>query len=168
MGLQDFIPDKVMLLICGTAVTKTSKRANAYYANRGNNIYQTLHVTGLTPHQVTPDEYRTLASYGIGFTDLVKAKTGLDKELSKSDFDIDGFKMKILNAKPRVICFNGKKAAAMYLGIRSTKDVSYGLQKDRIGGTQVFVAPSTGAQARKFWDIKFWHKLKTLLENDHE
>ena len=166
MALDDLLPAKAKVIICGTAVTKTSKAANAYYANGGNNLYETLHEVGITPWQITPNQYRELADFGVGFTDLVKGRTGLDNELQKNDFDIEAFKSKILQCKPKVVCFNGKLAASYFkLGRRNTKKIYYGLMKDfTIGDTKIFVAPSSGAQGRRYWDIKHWHDLKKLID----
>ena len=35
----------------------------------------------------------------------------------------------------------------------------FGVQVERIGATQLFVAPSTSGAANAFWDVEIWHEL---------
>ncbi len=74
------------------------------------------------------------------------------------DFDVLGFKEKILQFQPKMVCFNGKKAGAVYLNTK-TKHVSYGLQTTTIGNTKLYIAPSTSGSARRFWDESYWMEL---------
>ena len=55
--------------------------------------------------------------------------------------------------QPRVLCFNGKRAAREFLG---TKAVAFGAQRERIGVTVLYVAPSTSGAANGSWDISYW------------
>jgi len=159
MALPDLIPQNPKAIICGTAVTKTSKHAGAYYASHGNNLYQTLHAVGITDYEIQPQQYSKLADFGIGFTDLVKGRTGLDNELAKSDFDVNMFKQKMQGIRPAFVCFNGKLAASYFLfGKKTTAKVKYGWQDTMIGNTRIFVAPSTGMQGRRYYDIAIWQQ----------
>lgn len=73
-----------------------------------------------------------------------------------TDFDRDCLAKKIIELSPKILCFNGKKAAQVYL---RRKDVKFGYQDEVIGGTKIFVAPSTSGSANRYWDIDYWFKL---------
>lgn len=151
--LEDCLAPNLRLVVCGTAVGTASAAQRAYYAGSGNKFWRTLHVTGMTPRQLRPEEYRLLVQYGIGLTDVVKGQVGMDRDIDFRGATPGSFAEKILVAQPRAICFNGKKAAELYLGRKSP---DYGLQPERIGETLVFVATSTSGAASCYWDISTW------------
>lgn len=154
--LPDVLINNLEIVFCGTAVGNQSAANSTYYANPGNKFWSVLHQIGLTPVQLNPQDYHLLPEYGLGITDLVKTKHGVDKELRSSDFDSDGLTKKILRFSPKVICFNGKTAARNYL---RRKNINFGYQNEFIGRTKIFVAPSTSGSAKKFWDIDYWFEL---------
>lgn len=158
--LPDILAEQLQVLFCGMAASPKSAKLGAYYAGPGNKFWRTLYETGLTPRQLLPHEFREVIKYGIGLTDLAKGVSGIDAELSYEDFDKDGLRSRIEYFSPRIICFNGKKAAQIFL----EKRVDYGLQQDCIGETKVFVAPSTSGAASGFWDIRVWLKLAELVK----
>lgn len=157
--LPDVLEEKLRVVFCGAAVGTKSAERGAYYAGPGNKFWPTLHRIGLTPRCLEPSEYRTVTQYGIGLTDLVKVKAGPDTSLRADHFDTAGFEAKIRRYRPRLLCFNGKKAAQVYLRTRGVKRVDYGLQQPRIGDTRLFVAPSTSGAANGFWDERWWREV---------
>lgn len=155
--LTDLLRPGLDLVFCGTAAGTESARRQAYYAGSGNKFWRMLYETGLTPRRLRPEEFGLLPEYGIGLTDLVKGKAGMDHTLRKADYDRAGFERRIIEAQPRMICFNGKEAAKKYLQV---KKVEFGLQIDRsVGTTLVFVAPSTSGAAGGSWDEAVWFEL---------
>jgi TDG/mug DNA glycosylase family protein len=156
--LNDMLTDNLKLVICGTAAGNKSAELKQYYAKPGNRFWKTLYEVELTPILLSPSEYERLLSYGIGLTDLVKTKAGMDRTLNKADFEIEIFRENIKQFSPKVLCFNGKHAAEMYF----QRPVDYGLQADCIGQTKVFVAPSTSGAASGFWNVEFWRDLANL------
>ena len=62
--------------------------------------------------------------------------------------------------KPRIVCFNGKSSAKVYL---NKKKIDYEIQNEKIGESRVFVAPSTSGAASGFWDINKWKLLVNCL-----
>jgi len=158
--LPDILTQNLKVVFCGTAVSTQSVQAGAYYAGRGNKFWRILHEIGLTPRQLSPHEFPTLPQYGLGLTDLVKHTFGSDLSLKKSDFDVPGFRERILRVAPRVVAFNSKKAAQVYYG-HST--VSYGLQPDKLGNSAIFVLPSTSGAANGAWDATYWHELAAFV-----
>ena len=99
--------------------------------------------------------------HGIGLTDVVKDQAGMDIEI---DFPEPGVRVehRLRPHSPRFLCFNGKMAASEALG---RQRVSYGIQSNVFGSTRLFVAPSTSAAARRWWDIGFWQQLADLVRS---
>ena len=162
--LPDVLADKLTVVFCGTAVGKKSAQVSAYYAGPGNKFWRMLLQIRLTPRQLRPDEYPDLPLFGVGLTDLVKTRSGSDVDLAKSDFGVPVFEEKIRRFAPKILCFNGKKAAKEFL---ARNDVEYGLLPEVLDQTQLFVAPSTSGAANGYWDAGHWHSLGDLCRANH-
>src|SRR5690554_3183033 len=115
MILQDLLQPNLDIVFCGTAAGEVSAKKQAYYAGPGNQFYPVLFKAGLTSKLLQPQEYEQLLEYNIGLTDLVKLASGNDNVLNKRDYDVAGFSKKIFIYQPKVLCFNGKKAAAEFM-----------------------------------------------------
>ena len=159
--LPDVLEPGLTVVFCGTAVGATSAQVHAYYAGRGNQFWEVLFRTGLTPRKLDPHEFRTLPKYGIGLTDLVKIRSGSDKAISSSDFDIPRFCSKIKRFTPKVVAFNGKASASAFFARRV--DCGGPRRDERLGDTVVFVLPSTAATARRYWCDSPWHDLAAFV-----
>ncbi len=153
--LPDILPPGLSLVFCGTAAGTASAKARAYYAGPGNSFWATLYAVGLTPEQLRPAEFERLPEFGIGLTDICKLRHGSDEEVGTVEFDVAGLEQKIATAEPENLAFNGKNAARGAL----ERDVTYGLQEERLGGATLWVLPSTSGAARRFWKIEPWHEL---------
>lgn len=160
--LPDLLEDNLNIVFCGTAVGNKSAEKKAYYAGTGNSFYKTLCEIGLTKEQIVPANYKDLLEYKIGLTDIVKKVSGNDDELKPENYDKVGFISKIEKYNPKIICFNGKKAASVYLGI-PTKKIENGIQNCKIGNTIIYVACSTSGSARRYWNIEEWKELNNIL-----
>lgn len=159
---MDILPDILIadlaIVFCGSAAGTASARRRAYYAGPGNAFWPTLHVIGLTPHPLRPEEYRSVIQFGIGLTDLAKTVSGADAVLRKEHFDREGLRRKILRYQPKLLAFTSKRAAQEFL----QHHVVYGRQQERLGNTALFVLPSPSGAARGYWDIAPWHALAQL------
>ena len=154
--LPDLLAPGLRLVVCGSAVGTQSARRGAYYAGPGNRFWVTLARVGLTPITLSPDQYPALLAHGIGLTDIVKERHGADSTLRAADFDPAGLRARIERWQPRVLAFNGKRAAAAFFG----SAVGYGYQAGcDIGATRIHVAPSTSGAARGFWDEAPWREI---------
>jgi TDG/mug DNA glycosylase family protein len=151
--LTDYLLPDLRLVICGTAVGLRSSTIGRYYAGKGNRLWQVLYETGITPVLLTPEEDRRALDIGVGFTDLVKQRAGADATLAVGDWDVDAFRTRIQQYQPKVVCFNGKRAAQAAL---CRKTVHYGFQEEKIGISLHFTAPSTSGAARGSWDKSYW------------
>jgi len=159
--LPDVLVPGLAVVFCGSAVGTASARRGAYYAGPGNAFWPALAEVGLTPRQLAPEEYRSIAKYGLGLTDLAKTVAGSDHVLSKEHFDRNGLRSKILRYRPRILAFTSKRAAEEYIRHR----VDYGLMNETIGNTVLFVVPSPSGAARRYWDKKPWRELARLRGN---
>lgn len=157
--LPDTLRSGLNVVFCGTAAGNRSAQVKAYYAGRGNQFWAVLYRIGLTPYQLRPDEYHKLPDYGVGLTDLAKHEHGNDSGLKKTAFDVKQFVKTIEDVRPKVIAFNGKRAAQEFFG----HSVSYGIQKARIGATEIFVLPSTSGAARCYWNEQHWVDLARYI-----
>ena len=170
MTTNDILPDVLIpnlkLVICGSAVSTQSSHAGSYYAGQGNKFWQILCDTRLTDRVLHTSEYRSLFDYGIGLTDVAKKVSGVDAHIRRSDYDAADFASKMDRFKPRIICFNGKKAAAVFRAWQygrdvTTKEIGYGIlpQPTLHYSPILFVVPSTSAAAGASWNAEHWHQL---------
>lgn len=158
--LQDVLEPNLRVVICGTALGAASAQKQQYYAGPGNRFWMILTEIGLTPRMLSPAEYPSLLDHGIGLTDIVKDQSGPDSSLVFRDAGAAALEAKLLEYQPKVLCFNGKRAAMTYLGRRT---VSYGLQPENVARTQLFVAPSTSGAARRWWDPTVWKTMADVV-----
>ncbi len=159
--LPDLLSEGLKVVFCGTAAGARSAQVGAYYAGRGNKFWKTLFQIGLTPRLLEPGEFRLLAQYGIGLTDIAKTYSGADKGLKRAHFDAEGLRRKIEKCAPTVFAFNGKRAARSFYAT----DVHYGIQPEKLPVfTTGFVLPSTSGAASGFWNVDYWQQLADFLK----
>ncbi|MCL5005507.1 MAG: mismatch-specific DNA-glycosylase [Acidobacteria bacterium] len=115
-----------------------------YYAGRGNQFWNFLYESGLTPVRLAPEEDSRVLEFGLGLTDVVKRWSKSSSELNAEDYrsGIPSLKAKLLRAAPRAVAFNGKTAFERFHGSR----VELGLQPHCLGNSRIFVLPSTSGR----------------------
>lgn len=153
--VRDLLAPDLRLVFCGTAPSRASAAAKAYYAKPGNRFWPTLQAVGITPRRFAPHEFPLLLELGVGLTDLCKAHSGVDSELPADAFDVAAFRRKMRRFAPRMIAFTSKNAAQAALGV----PVAYGLQEMSIGSSQLFVLPSPSGLATRYFDLRVWRQL---------
>lgn len=157
--LPDILAPNLKIVFCGTAAGSRSAKVGAYYAGRGNKFWSTLHRIGLTPDVIPLASQRDVLQFGIGLTDLVKDQSGMDRTIRFAGDLSSQLRITIRQWRPKIICFNGKRAASLVLNQRQP---TFGAQADTIDGAIVFVAPSTSGAANAYWDESYWHQLVRL------
>ena len=153
--LPDLLRPNLSVVFCGTAAGTVSAEAEAYYAHPHNKFWSIVHETGLTPVKLKPHEFGKLLDFKIGLTDLVKDVHGNDGVVRRATAaDRAALRTKIETLKPSFLAFTSKNAGKQFLG----GAISLGAQLP-IGGTKVFVLPSTSLAARWQWAETFehWH-----------
>ncbi len=116
--LPDVLDFALDVVVCGSAAGTRSAMAGHYYAGRGNKFWQTLAGTRLIPVLLEPAQFRRVLEFGIGLTDLAQEQAGADSTIRFGDLQRESLRERILKYRPRLLCFNGKRAAREYLGAR--------------------------------------------------
>jgi TDG/mug DNA glycosylase family protein len=165
--LKDVLKERLDVVFCGTAKGKASALKGYYYAGPNNKFYNILHRAGFTINKLLPTDCYSINDYGIGLTDLVHTEYGNDNQISKESYEVDLFIKKMEYFKPKYIAFTSKAAASFAFGFKGlTSIIEYGLQKQKIGKSQVYVLPSTSGSAGSYWDEKYWFELKKLINEN--
>lgn len=154
--LDDLLARNLAVVFCGTAAGHRSAQRRAYYAGPGNRFWRTLAAVGLTPHELAPADYARLLDYGMGLTDVAKNQSGNDRDLRIDRADVLLLRSRIAMYQPQYLCFNGKRAAQEFLG---QSLIDYGVQRERVGRTVLYVAPSTSGAASGAWNLAVWKDL---------
>ncbi|MDD5162649.1 MAG: mismatch-specific DNA-glycosylase [Candidatus ainarchaeum sp.] len=109
---------------------------NGMYFHENNSFWSQLNESEITS-EIT--DSKNMLKYNIGIDNLVHRPTKSSKELSKKEY-YDGRKeleQKILEQKPKTVCFLGKKAFRKYF---KEKPENHGWQKEKILESKVFIA----------------------------
>ena len=160
--LPDVLGPGLRLVICGSAAGAVSAARGAYYAGPGNKFWRILAETGLTPRRLDPCEFRDVLGFGIGLTDIVKTASGSDAMLPRDANDVLGFIARMRRVQPRMVAFNGKRAASVFYG-RHGRDIAYGPGIAVADFPPVWVLPSTSGAASGAWKAEPWRELAACV-----
>jgi TDG/mug DNA glycosylase family protein len=130
-----------------------------YYDGPGNHFWTILHMSGLVPDRLEPDDDERLPDFGLGLTDLVY-RDGVP--------DLDRLHRQLRRARPRVVAFVSKTAAASYASVtRQRQPRGYGPLSWRVAGRPAFVLPgSSGANNAMSLPLRaaMWRDLSDFIE----
>jgi len=149
--IPDVLAPGLRVLFCGINPGRVSAAAQAHFANPRNDFWRLLHAAGFTPRQLEPAEQFELLTYGIGVTNAAARTTPGSGDLRRTDFAGSAERLGRLAAelRPAWIGFVGKEA---YRGVFNERP-QLGEQERRLGGTRLFVLPSTSpANAAVPWE----------------
>lgn len=158
--VPDLLDYNLVIVFCGTAPSRISAAKKCYYGNPNNKFWKTLFEIGLVDELIDPTNYKTLLKYRIGLTDICKRISGNDNELTVTNNDRNEFEEKIKKYKPKIVAFTSINAYKFYKNVK----ISYGLQRDILFDSKIFVLPSTSPLASRFWDINYWKNLKSIYD----
>lgn len=152
-------------MFCGINPGRASAAAAAHFANPRNDFWRLLHEAGFTPRLYLPAEQIGLLALGIGLTNAARRTTRGSSDLRRADFAGSSARLERLahDLRPRLLAFVGKEAYRGAFGERA----EHGLQERRLGGTRLFVLPSTSpANAAVGWDerLRWFRSLRRLLD----
>jgi TDG/mug DNA glycosylase family protein len=165
-GLPDILDYNLFIVFCGTAVGIESVKKKCYYCHPSNKFWNQF--SKITGHKLSPKSFedcKDVLKYHIGFTDLNKKEIGSDKTITRGGFDTELFRENILDYSPKLIVFNGKKAAEVFF---SKSPVTYGLQNEKLGTSAIFIAPSTSGSSGKDWKeygLNCWNKIGDMYND---
>jgi len=149
--VPDVLASGLDVVLVGINPGRASAAAHAHFANPRNDFWRLLHAAGLTPRLLEPAEQFELPTYGIGVTNAAYRTTPGSGDLRRADFAGSAERLEGIahELRPRWLAFVGKEA---YRGTFNERP-ELGVQSRRLGGTRLFVLPSTSpANAAVPWD----------------
>jgi TDG/mug DNA glycosylase family protein len=163
-AVPDVLGPGVRVVFCGINPGRASAAAGAHFANPRNDFWRLLHAAGFTPRLFAPEEQHELLGLGIGLTNAARRTTRGSSELRRGDFARAAERLEEIVAtfRPRAIAFVGKAA---FQGVFRERP-EHGLQGRTLGGTALFVLPSTSpANAAVPWEerLRWFTALKELV-----
>ena len=149
--VPDVLAPDLRIVFVGINPGRVSAAAGAHFANPRNDFWRLLHAAGLTSRLYAPAEQFALLGEGIGVTNAAYRTTPGSGDLRRGDFagSLERLERIARELRPRWLAFVGKEA---YRGAFGTRP-ELGLQERTLGGTKLFVLPSTSpANAAVPWD----------------
>lgn len=171
-GLPDYLDYHLKIVFVGYNPGEKSAKLNYHYAGRGNQFWRLLFDSGLTTRLYSPEEDHLLLQEGYGLTNIVSRPSKSSSDLTKEEMckGAMALRKKIENYKPRIVCFLGKEIYRLYIGLKSSIPISYGIpaQSHLFHQTRAFVAPNPSARSTIPYDRKldYFVQLRSLLNHE--
>jgi double-stranded uracil-DNA glycosylase len=139
--LRDVIAPGLDVLFVGINPSLLSAARGHHFARPGNRFWPALHLAGLTPRRLTPEEDGDLPRYGLGVTNLVARPTRAAAELSTQELRDGAAELADLVARwrPRVVAVLGITAWRVAL---DRPKATLGPHAERLGGAETWVVPN--------------------------
>jgi TDG/mug DNA glycosylase family protein len=149
--IPDILAPSLTVVFVGTSKSTTSARVGHYYANPQNMFWNLLEATGLTSGEwLGPSRDREVLKHGIGLTDIVPNKAASsDALLRRGDYDVVGLVQKVEQFEPKIIAFNGEKAATRVARHLKYLPPSEGPAHWTLGHALVYRLPSSSSANAK-------------------
>ncbi len=163
--LPAIVGEDPVIVFCGMAGAASTKSRDHYYASPGNSFWQSLHLSGLTPRQLRPDEDRLVVDHGCGLTDLVGHD---DHDTDRRWVDIDLLVERVERWEPAFVAFTGKGTAGWAAKALGHRPPGLGPASWGLGRSEVYVLPGTsGANHRHDYDgrptrLAWWQDLAMI------
>jgi double-stranded uracil-DNA glycosylase len=139
--LSDVVAPDLDVLFCGINPSLLSAERGHHFARPGNRFWPALHLAGLTPRRLTPEEDQLLPTFGLGVTNVVARPTRAAAELTTAELR-DGARALaelVARHRPRVLAVLGVTAWRVAF---ERPRATLGRQPERIGGAETWVAPN--------------------------
>ena len=140
-AVPDILAPGLRAVFVGINPGRRSAAAGCHFANPRNDFWRLLADAGLTPRQLDPSEQWSMLELGYGLTNAAYRTTRGSGDLRRGDFAGAAERLARIASElePAVLAFVGKAA---YEGAFRERP-KLGLQERRLGGTRLFVLPST-------------------------
>jgi TDG/mug DNA glycosylase family protein len=149
--LRDRIKPGVRVLFVGINPGIRSSLTGHHFAGFSNRFWILLFESGLVPERITFRDDDRLPEFGYGITNIVPRPTpGIDT-IAPEEYVAGRLRLrrKIVRYRPPIVAMVGVTVfRAMFPDRRGA--VTLGLQRERIGGTEVFVLPSPSGRNANF------------------
>jgi TDG/mug DNA glycosylase family protein len=139
--LRDVIAPGLDVLFVGINPSLLSAARGHHFARPGNRFWPALHLAGLTPRRMTPDEDAELPRYGLGITNVVDRPTRTAAELTPEELRAGGEALAALveRYRPRAVAVLGITAWRAAFG---RPKAVLGVQPERVGRAETWVLPN--------------------------
>ena len=139
--VPDVIAPGLRVLFCGINPSLMSAERRHHFARPGNRFWPALHLGGLTPRRLSPDEDRELLRYGLGVTNMVDRASRTAAELSREELRAGAAALDDLvrRYRPDVLAVLG--VTAWRVGFDRPRAAT-GLQPESVGGVPTWVVPN--------------------------
>jgi TDG/mug DNA glycosylase family protein len=139
--VPDVVAPGLDVLFCGINPSLTSAAVRHHFARPGNRFWPALHLAGLTPRQLRPDEDSELLRYGLGVTNVVARPTRTAAELDPAELRAGARELTALveRERPRVLAVLGVTAWRIAF---DRPRAALGRQPERVGGASTWVVPN--------------------------
>ena len=164
--VRDYLQPGLKLVIVGINPGLRSGATGRHYAWPGNHFWPVLYDSGLIPERLTFAEDHRVLEYGIGLTNLVDRTSRSASDLTAAEMRAGAasLRQKLLACRPLVVCFNGK---GIYEAFAGRKNLRLGLQDETLGGSRLFVVPSSSARTAAYQrpaKLAYFQELKALVD----
>jgi double-stranded uracil-DNA glycosylase len=107
--VPDVVGPGLRVLFCGINPGLWSGAVGRHFARPGNRFWKALHLGGLTPRALAPDEEAELLALGLGITNLVERATAGAAELGAGELRAGGARLaaKAAAVRPEVVAVLG-------------------------------------------------------------
>jgi double-stranded uracil-DNA glycosylase len=139
--VRDVVAPGLRVLFVGINPSLYSAAVGHHFARPGNRFWPALHLAGLTPRLLAPDEERALLACGLGVTNLVARATATAAELSADELRTGGERLrrKVARMRPPVVAFLG---VTTYRSAYGVPRGAVGEQPEPLAGARVWVLPN--------------------------
>ncbi len=156
--LPDVVAPGLDVLFCGINPSLTSAAVGHHFARPGNRFWPAIHLAGLTPRRLAPDEDRELLRYGLGSTNIVDRPTRTAAELTAGELQagLAALADLVTTHRPRVLAVLGVTAWRLATG---RPRAALGRQPEPLGGADTWVVPNpSGLNAHhQLPDLACWY-----------
>jgi double-stranded uracil-DNA glycosylase len=137
----DVLAPGLRVLFCGINPGLWSAAVGHHFARPGNRFWRALHLGGLTPRLLAPDEEGELLALGLGITNLVERATAGAAELDAAELRAGGARLaaKVAAARPQVVAVLGVGA---YRTAFARPKAAVGPLPDPVGGARAWLLPN--------------------------
>jgi double-stranded uracil-DNA glycosylase len=164
--LPDYLRSGLDVVFVGFNPGDRSSRIGHYYAGRGNQFWNFLFESKLVPMPLQPEDDHRVLEFGIGLTDVVKRWSRSSNDLRSADFlgGVPALRIKLREAAPQVVAFNGKVAYEKLSG----RPTQLGWRREHLEGARVFVLPSTSGRngsLRRIEKLAYFERLARWVKH---
>jgi TDG/mug DNA glycosylase family protein len=156
--LPDVVAPGLDVLFCGINPSLTSAALGHHFARPGNRFWPALHLAGLTPRRLRPEEDRELLRYGLGSTNIVDRPTRTAAELGRDELraGLAALAALVREQRPRVVAVLGVTA---WRTATADRRAVLGRQPESLGGADTWVVPNPSGlnAAHQLPDLARWY-----------